>query len=285
MKQALGHGVGLRTEHFPAVTAGEARGRVQFFEIISENFLVPGGRPLAVLEAVRRDFPVLMHGVSLSIGGTDRLNRRYLGELRALVDRAQPALVSDHLCWGTFGGKYVHDLLPLPYTEEALAHVAARVHRVQEVLGRQLLLENASSYLEFDGATLSEWAFLAELVRRTGCGILLDVNNVYVAAHNHGFSAHDYLAGLPVEAVGQCHLAGHQDRGAYLFDAHARPVIDPVWALYREAVARFGEVPTLIEWDADLPSFDRLAQESERARAEMARALATPAAARRALAR
>jgi uncharacterized protein len=272
-RKGLGHGVGLRPEHFPAISAGEARGRVDFFEIISENFFAPGGRPMAVLEQVRRDFPIVMHGVSLSIGGSDRLNGSYLRELRGLAERIQPEWVSDHLCWGTFAGRYAHDLLPMPLTEEALADVVRRVEKVQAVLGRQLVLENASSYLEFDGATLTEWQFFAELSRRTGCGMLLDVNNVYVAAYNHGFSAGDYLAGIPVESVVQFHLAGHENRGAILFDGHDRAVIDPVWSLYREAVRRFGPVPTLVEWDANIPSWDRLAKESERAARHMREAL------------
>jgi len=268
----LGHGVGLRTDHFPQVTAGAARGRVDFFEVISENFMVPGGRPLAVLEQVRRDFPVLLHGVSLSIGASDRLNIPYLKKLRELADRFSPAWVSDHLCWGSAGGNYAHDLLPLPFSEEALALVVARVGRVQDLLGRQILLENVSSYLTFRGPQLSEWEFLAAVAERADCGILLDVNNIYVSARNHGFSAQAYLEGIPVDRVGQIHLAGHQDRGSYLFDSHDGPVIDPVWALYRDAVARFGEVSTLIEWDEQIPSFDRLARESARSRRHMDRA-------------
>jgi hypothetical protein len=269
----LGHGVGLRTNHFPQVTSGAARGRVDFFEVISENFLVPGGRPLAVLEKVRQDFPVLLHGVSLSIGASDRLNIGYLKKLRELADRFSPAWVSDHLCWGSAGGSYAHDLLPLPFSEEALGLVVARVRQVQELLGRQILLENVSSYLTFRGPQLSEWEFLAEVAERADCGILLDVNNIYVSARTHGFSPQAYLEGIPVERVGQIHLAGHQDRGSYLFDSHDGPVIDPVWALYRDAVARFGEVSTLIEWDEQIPSFARLARESQRSRRHMERAL------------
>ena len=273
-RTVLGQGVGLRTEHFAAVTAGAARGLIGFFEVISENFLVPGGRPLSVLEIVRRDFPLLLHGVSLSIGGSDPLNRGYLKELRALADRFEPSVISDHLCWGSAGGKYAHDLLPLPFTEESLKNVVERVGQVQAALGRQILLENVSSYLTFEGAELTEWEFLAEVARRADCGILLDVNNIFVSAHNHGFDPRVYLAGIPVDRVGQFHLAGHQDRGSYLFDSHDGPVIDPVWALYREAVARFGEVSTLIEWDDHLPSFARLARESERAARHMRVALA-----------
>ena len=268
----LGHGVGLRSEHFPDVTAGAARGRIDFFEVISENFLVPGGRPLAVLEQVRRDFPILLHGVSLSIGSSDRLNLSYLRQLRALAERFEPAWISDHLCWGSAGGKYAHDLLPVPFTEQALALVVARVKQVQDLLGRRILLENVSSYLTYRGPQLPEWEFLAQVAEQADCGILLDVNNVFVSARNHGFSAQTYLDGLPIDRVRQIHLAGHQDRGTYLFDSHDGPVIDPVWDLYRAALARFGDVSTLIEWDAQIPTFNRLAREAERSRRHMKRA-------------
>ncbi len=261
-KKKLGHGVGLRSVHYPAILAGEARGKVGFFEAISENYMVPGGRALAVLDSVRRDFPVVLHGVSLSIGSSDELNRTYLTELRALCDRMQPEIVSDHLCWGSIRGRYAHDLLPLPFTEESLALTARHIAEVQEALGRQILMENVSSYLELAQGEMSEWEFIAELVKRADCGILLDVNNVYVTAYNHGFDAAAYVAGIPRDRVGQMHLAGHQDRGRYLFDAHDRPVIEPVWDLYRKAVARFGEVPTLVEWDEAIPELPELLAES-----------------------
>jgi uncharacterized protein (UPF0276 family) len=261
-RKNLGHGVGLRSIHYPAILGGAARGRVGFFEAISENYMIPGGRALSVLEAVRRDFPLLLHGVSLSIGSSDPINRTYLAELAALCDRIQPEIVSDHLCWGSIHGRYAHDLLPLPFTEESLALTARHVGEVQEALGTQILLENVSSYLELEAGEMTEWQFLAELAERTDCGILLDVNNVYVTAFNHGFDARTYLGGIPRERVGQMHLAGHQDRGRYLFDAHDRPVIEPVWQLYREAVARFGEIPTLIEWDEAIPELPKLLAES-----------------------
>jgi uncharacterized protein (UPF0276 family) len=236
-------------------------------EAVSENYLAPGGRPVAVLEKVRRDLPIALHGVSLSIGSTDPLDRPYLASLRALVDRIQPAIVSDHLCWGRHGGRYAHDLWPLPYTEEALAHVVERVGRVQEVLGRQMLLENVSSYVAFRDSTMTEWEFIGEVARRADCGILLDVNNIFVSARNHGFSAAHYIAGVPADRVAQFHLAGHSDKGAYLFDSHDATVPESVWDLYRAAVARFGPVPALVEWDDNIPELDVLVGESRKAAA------------------
>jgi hypothetical protein len=267
----LGHGVGLRTEHFPRILDGTAR--ADWFEVISENFMIRGGRPLAVLERARADAPVVLHGVSLSIGSTDPLRASYLDELAALAKRVEPAWISDHLCWGSVGGRYAHDLLPLPYTEEAVHHVAARVRAVQERLGRQILLENVSSYVTFRHSVLPEWEFLAAVAREADCGILLDVNNIYVSAVNHGFSATEYLAGVPAERVLQFHLAGHQDHGTHLLDTHDGPVVDAVWALYREAVRRFGPVSTLVEWDDRIPAFEEVLAEAERARAYEAEVL------------
>jgi uncharacterized protein (UPF0276 family) len=232
-----------------------------------------------VLEKVRRDFPVVLHGVSLSIGSVDPLDDAYLAGLRDLAARVEPVYVSDHLCWGTHRGRYLHDLLPLPYTEEALEHVARRVERVQEKLGRQILLENVSSYVAFRESTMPEWEFLAEIARRADCGILLDVNNVYVSARNHAFDPHDYLAGIPADRVGQFHLAGHSDRGTYLFDTHDGPVADAVWELHAAAVRRFGRVPTLVEWDEHVPELERLVDESRAAATVEARALAAREAA------
>jgi uncharacterized protein (UPF0276 family) len=264
----LGHGVGLRPKHYGRFL--ESRPQVDWVEAISENFMRIGGRPRAVLEKVRRDFPVALHGVSLSIGSSDPLNWEYLSELAELVKRIEPAMISDHLCWGSHRGRYVHDLLPLPFTEEALEHVVRRVQSVQERLGRQILLENVSSYLTYQESTLSEWDFLAEVARRADCGILLDINNIYVSAKNHGFDPTEYLAAMPVDRVGQYHLAGHSDHGEYLLDTHDHPVCGEVWALYRQAVRRFGLVSTLIEWDENVPELDVLVAESRRARtAEM----------------
>lgn len=261
----LGHGIGLRTAHYPSVVDDGVR--ADWFEVISENFMIPGGRPLRVLETVRADRPVVLHGVSLSLGATDPLNDAYLAELRALADRIEPAWVSDHLCWGSFGRHYAHDLLPLPYTEEALAHVAGRIGEVQERLGRRVLVENVSSYVAFTHATMPEWEFLAAVAERADCGILLDVNNVFVSARNHGFDPETYLAGVPAGRVGQIHLAGHSDHGTHLLDTHDAPVRDEVWALYRSAVRRFGGVATLVEWDDRIPPIEDVLAEAERARA------------------
>ena len=264
-RPGLGHGIGLRPKHFGRLLDG--RPPVDWMEAVSENYLAPGGRPVAALEKVRSEVPVALHGVSLSIGSTDPLDRPYLAALRALVDRIHPAIVSDHLCWGRHGGRYVHDLWPLPLTEEALAHVVERVGQVQDALGRQILLENVSSYVAFRESTISEWEFIGEVARRADCGILLDVNNIYVSARNHGFSAAGYIAGVPADRVAQFHLAGHSDKGTYLFDSHDARVPESVWDLYRIAVARFSPVPSLIEWDDHVPELEVLVGESRKAAA------------------
>jgi uncharacterized protein (UPF0276 family) len=261
----LGHGIGLRPRHFPQLWDGAAR--VDWFEAISENYMVPGGRPLAALERARAFAPLALHGVSLSLGSTDSLDAAYLRALAALISRFEPAWISDHVCWGGVGGHYVHDLLPLPYTEEALDHLVRRVVAVQERLGRQILVENVSSYLTYTHSTLAECEFLGALATRADCGLLLDVNNVYVSARNHGFDASGYLDALPADRVGQIHLAGHTDMGAYLFDTHDGPVIDAVWDLYRHALRRFGRISTLVEWDDRIPELDVVRAEAERARA------------------
>jgi uncharacterized protein len=267
----LGHGIGLRHEHFGHLLDEGAAG-VDWFEAISENFFEPGGRPKAVLDKVRAARPVVLHGVSLGIGGVDPLSETYLGALDALARRVEPAWVSDHLCWAGHGGAYGHDLWPLPLSEEALDHVARRVQAVQERLGRPLMLENVSSYVDFVASTVPEWQFLNELARRTGCGLLLDVNNVYVSARNHGFSAEAYVDAIEPAYVGQIHLAGHDDYGAYLFDSHVGPVPDPVWQLYERALRRLGPVSTLVEWDTDVPAYASVVAEASRA-ASLARGL------------
>ncbi len=260
----LGHGVGLRTVHYPHVLDKTAR--ADWFEVISENFMIAGGRPLRILEKARELAPIVLHGVSLNIGGTDPLRLDYLAELDSLIRRFDPAWVSDHLCWGASGGQFAHDLLPLPYTEEAVRHVASRIRRVQDRLGRRILMENVSSYLTYTISSMPEWVFLAAVAEEADCGILLDVNNIYVNAVNHGFSPIEYLSGVPAERVGQIHLAGHSSDGALLIDTHDHPVPTPVWQLYREAVRRFGGVSTLVEWDDRIPSFDELLVEANRAR-------------------
>ncbi len=267
----LGHGLGLRTQHYPQIWDGTAR--ADWFEVISENFMVPGGRPLQVLTRARALAPIVLHGVSLSLGSTDPLRAPYLDGLAALAHRFEPAWISDHLCWGSVGGHYAHDLLPLPFSEEALAHVAARVTAVQERLGRQILVENVSSYLTYTHSTMPEWEFLAALAARADCGILLDVNNIYVSARNHGFDPTTYLAAIPAERVGQIHLAGHTDKGTHLLDTHVGPVPAPVWNLYRRALQQCGRVSTLVEWDEEVPEFPVLAAEAERARAVEAEVL------------
>lgn len=259
----LGHGLGLRVEHYAHVTA--ERPAVDWFEVISENFMVRGGNPRRVLEQVRAHYPIVMHGVSLSIGSVDPLNRTYLKELAELARQVEPAWVSDHLCWGSIGGHYAHDLLPLPYTRETLTHVADRVLRVQDHLKRRLVLENVSSYVTFVESEMTEWEFLAELVRHTDCGLLVDINNIFVSAHNHNFDPLDFFAALDPSAIAQIHLAGHRTEGNLLLDTHDHPVRDEVWQLYRNAIERWGNISTLIEWDDQLPDFARLDQERTRA--------------------
>jgi uncharacterized protein (UPF0276 family) len=260
----LGFGVGLRAEHYDDVLGGH--GGSDWFEAITENYIDSRGRPLRVLEQVRRDRPVALHGVALSIGSADPLNLRYLDNLKALVRHIEPALVTDHLCWTGVDGRCLYDLLPLPYDEDTLAHVVERVGRVQDHLGRRIALENPSSYVRFRHSVLPEWEFLAEVAAQADCGILLDVNNVYVSARNHGFDPLRYLDGIPRQRVAQIHLAGYTDMGRYLFDTHSAPVSEPVWRLYAHAMRLFGPVSTLVEWDADIPSFARVCAEAEHAR-------------------
>jgi uncharacterized protein len=273
----LGFGLGLRPPHYQDVTDGDPR--VDWWEVISENFLVEGGNPRRVLRAVRERWPVVLHGVSLSIGSVDPLDDDYLGRLARLVAEVEPALVSDHLCWSSLGGHAAHDLWPLPYTDEALDHVVGRVARVQDRLGRRILLENPSSYVTFAASAIGEAEFLAEVARRADCGILLDVNNVHVSSTNHGWDPHAYLAAIPAERVGQLHLAGHTDQGSHLLDSHDRPICDAVWALYAEAAARLGPRATMIERDDDIPPLAELVAELDRARAIAAEAGAAAGAA------
>jgi len=260
----LGFGLGLRTVHYEAILADKPR--VDWFEAISENYMVEGGKPLHYLERVRADYPLALHGVSLSIGSAAPLNSDYLARLKALVARIEPLWVSDHLCWTGTAGLNLHDLLPLPYTEEALAHVVERVRRVQDHLGRRILLENVSSYVGFAQSTLTEWQFLSEVAERADCLVLLDINNIFVSAYNHEFDPHDYLAGVPAKRIQQFHLAGHQNNGSHIVDTHDHPVIPDVWALYGAAVKRFGAVSTMIERDANIPPLPELMVELDQAR-------------------
>jgi uncharacterized protein (UPF0276 family) len=267
-----GFGLGLRTEHYADFL--EARPAVDWLEVISENYMVPGGKPLARLDAIRRDHAMVMHGVSLSIGSTDALDLDYLRDLKALARRIEPAWISDHLCWTGVDHHNVHDLLPMPYTEAALRHLTARVQQVQEVLGRRLLLENVSSYVSFEADEMNEWEFIAELAKRADCELLLDVNNVYVSSRNHGFDARTFIDAMPRERVLQIHLAGHEDHGTHCVDTHDHPVCDAVWALYAHTVRRLGPVPTMIERDDHIPPLAELLAELDHARRVQTEALA-----------
>ena len=270
-----GFGLGLRTEHYADFL--ETKPAVDWLEVISENYMVPGGKPLAMLDAIRRDHPMVMHGVSLSIGSTDALDLGYLRDLKALARRIEPAWISDHLCWTGVDHHNLHDLLPMPYTEAALDHLVARVAQVQEALGRRLLLENVSSYVSFKADEMSEWEFIAQLAKRADCELLLDVNNVYVSARNHGFDARGFIDAMPRERVRQIHLAGHEDHGTHVIDTHDHPVCDAVWELYAYAVQRLGAVPTMIERDDHIPPLAELLAELDHAREVQTAALAVSA--------
>lgn len=261
----LGFGLGLRPAHYEDILASLPAG-VDWFEIISENYMVPGGKPLYYLERIRSRYPLVMHGVSLSIGSTDPLNEDYLKRLKALAQRIEPAWISDHLCWTGVHGRNLHDLLPLPYTQEAVRHVATRVARVQDFLGQRILLENVSSYVSYRCSEMSEWEFLREVVERADCLVLLDINNIYVSAFNHGFDPLAYLEGVPASRVQQFHLAGHRHLGSHLIDTHDAPVADPVWTLYAHALRRFGRVSTMIERDDNIPPLAELVVELDAAR-------------------
>jgi uncharacterized protein (UPF0276 family) len=256
-------GIGLRTPHYQAILA--ARPAVSFLEVHSENFFGDGGQPLKYLARFREDYPISTHGVGLSLGSTDPLDREHLRKLKRLVDAIDPVLVSEHLCWVGVNGRFLNDLLPLPYTAESLAHVVARVGELQDYLKRPVLIENVSSYLEFVDSTIPEWEFVREVASRSGCRILLDVNNIYVNAVNHDFDAEVYLDAIAPGTVGEIHLAGFEDAGDVLIDTHGAAVCDEVWRLYAYAVARFGSVPTLIEWDTDIPTLGVLLAEADKA--------------------
>jgi len=274
---ALGFGLGLRTDHYEEILA--SRPNVDWFEALTENYLVPGGKPLHYLDRIRAEFPMVLHGVSLSIGSSESLDRSYLQALKQLAQRVEPAWVSDHLCWTGLAGRNLHDLFPIPYTEEAVEHVAARVREVQDFLGRQILLENVSSYVTFSQSEMSEWDFLAEICARADCLILLDINNIYVSAFNHGFDAQAFLNGIPPARVRQFHLAGHSNCGSHIIDTHDSPIIDPVWELYQAALRRFGKVATMIERDDHIPPLADLVTELDQARGIAAQTVADRVAA------
>lgn len=260
----LGYGLGLRKEHYTTIL--DEQPAVDWFEILSENYMVDGGKPLYYLDRIREQYPMVMHGVSLSIGGTDPLDKTYLNRLKALAQRVQPAWISDHLCWTGVHGTNLHDLMPLPYTEETVRHVADRVSQVQEYLGRQILLENVSSYVAFKDSEFTEWEFLREVAEQADCLILLDINNIHVSAFNHNLNPYDYLAAIPSERVYQFHLAGHTHEGDMIIDTHDHPIVDPVWELYAAAVRRFGHVSTMIERDDNIPPLSDLLSELAQAR-------------------
>jgi uncharacterized protein len=263
----LGFGLGLRTKHYgQVIEGGPAAVAVDWWEVISENFMVEGGNPRRILRLVREHWPVALHGVSLSIGTADRIDHDYLNRLATLVDEVQPAVVSDHLCWMTVGGHSSHDLWPLPYTEESLALVVERVKQVQDHIGRRLLLENPSTYVTFTASHIPEAEFMAELAQRADCGLLLDVNNVYVSCRNHGWDPQAYLATIPAARVGQIHLAGHTDLGTHVLDTHDHPVCDAVWDLYRDAIRLLGPVSSMIERDDAIPPLEELISELNQVR-------------------
>jgi len=265
----LGVGVGLRPAHYGDVRARAAAGRlaVDWLEAVSENYMVAGGRPLRMLDEARATAPLVLHGVSMNLGSSDPLDAAYLDDLAALCRRFEPAWISDHLCWTGVGGHNLHDLLPLPYTDEVVSHVAARIRRVQDRLGRRIAVENVSSYVTFAESTLAEWEFLGAVAAEADCGVLLDVNNVYVSARNHGFDPAAYLDAVDAARIFQVHLAGHSEAGGLLVDTHDGPVCEEVFALYARLLERTGPVSTLVEWDGNLPSFERLCAEAARARA------------------
>ncbi|MHB1176244.1 MAG: MNIO family bufferin maturase [Sulfuriferula sp.] len=272
LQASLGFGLGLRIPHYETIL--ESRPAVDWFEVLSENYMVPGGKPRHYLDRIRAHYPIVMHGVSLSIGSSDPLNRDYLRQLKTLADQIEPHWISDHLCWTGVDNTNLHDLLPLPYTEEALQHVVERVSAVQDILGRRLLLENVSSYVTYKNSEMSEWDFLREVAQRADSLLLLDINNIYVSSFNHGFDPLEYIDAIPVSRVQQFHLAGHRNQGGYIIDTHDEPVIERVWELYAHAVRRFGAVSTMIERDDNIPPLEELLAELERARSITRRVLA-----------
>jgi uncharacterized protein (UPF0276 family) len=260
----LGFGLGLRPQHYEEILEGNPA--IDWFEIISENYMIEGGQPRYMLDRIRERYPIVMHGVSLSIASTAPFDMDYLRALKALAERVQPKWISDHLCWTGVHGVNLHDLLPIPYTQEALDHVVDRVNYVQDFLGRRFTIENVSTYITFAQSEMTEWEFVSELARRTGCWLLFDVNNVYVSAFNHGFSAIDFLNGMPRNQVVQFHVAGHSHEETHIIDTHDHPVCDEVWDFYREAIRYFGPVSTMIERDDNIPPLAELVEELDHAR-------------------
>ena len=256
-------GIGLRAPHYREIL--ETLPDLGWLEVHSENYFGEGGQPLYYLEQIRKHYPLSVHGVGLSLGSVDPLSQDHLEKLKALIARFEPGLVSEHLSWSSFGGRFANDLLPLPYTEESLRHMCKRVAYVQDFLGRQILIENVSSYLQFRNSTIPEWEFVSEIASTTGCGILLDINNIFVNASNHGFDPVIYLEAIPASAIKEIHLAGFDTNGQCLIDTHGKPVVEEVWSLYRHSVRCLGRVPTLIEWDTDIPPLNVLIGEARKA--------------------
>jgi hypothetical protein len=271
----LGFGLGLRPKHYQEILEGNPA--VDWFEVISENYMIPGGQPLRMLDRIAERYPVVMHGVSMSIASTAPLDMDYLAQLKTLAKRCNPKWISDHLCWTGVHGVNLHDLLPVPYTEEALRHVSERISRVQDYLGRRIAIENVSSYIEYEDSEMEEWEFVGELARRADCWLLLDVNNVFVSGFNHDFSIHAFVDAIPPERVVQFHLAGHSEADTHFIDTHDEPVKDEVWDLYARALRRFGPVSTMIERDDKIPPLAELVSELDRARAIASKVFAVAA--------
>jgi uncharacterized protein (UPF0276 family) len=267
VQQLKGTGLGLRARHYQEIFA--TKPDVPWFELLSDNYMAAGGLPIQRAEKIRQDYPVTLHGVGMSLGSADPLNTEYLKRLKVLADRLDPHFVSDHIAWVSVDGKYTHDLLPLPYNQDMLQHLSDRIQQVQDYLGRTILIENPSSYLSFDSSDMGEADFIRQLSLSSGCELLLDVNNIYVSAINHGFDPYQYLESIPQDKVKEIHLAGYEQMDGYLFDTHGHQVKAPVWDLYRAAIKRFGPVPTLIEWDTDVPEFSILLAEAKKADAFM----------------
>lgn len=260
----LGFGLGLRTNHYESIL--QQKPNLDWLEIITENYLVPGGKPLYYLDRIREHYPLVMHGVSLSIGSTDPIDKNYLNDVKKLAERIEPAWISDHLCWTGVKNLNMHDLLPLPYTESAIQHVVSQIQQVQDFLQRKILIENVSSYLTYQQSEMPEWIFLSEIIKRADCYILLDINNIYVSAFNHGFNPEEYLSHIDSSRVYQIHLAGHSNCKDYIIDTHDNAIIEPVWDLYASAIKRFGAVSTMIERDDNIPELSELLTELNIAR-------------------
>ena len=269
LQEIAGVGLGLRSQHIDEVL--QTQPAVPWFELLTDNHMAPGGLIPVQLEAIRSNYPITFHCVGMSLGGTDPVDVEYLRGIKTLIERYQPSLVSDHLCFSQHGQHNYHDLLPLPYNEETLHHFSKRITQIQDILDTRILIENVSSYLSYRASTLSEAEFISELLSRTDCDLLLDINNIYVNAVNHGFSASEYLSKIPMQRVREIHLAGYEDRDSYLLDAHNSRVSPPVWELYEEVISKYPDIPTLIEWDNDIPSFTVLREEADAASALMQR--------------